>query len=69
MPFGYQAADDVTTPSRVLLAASYGQMGLVEEARAAWREALRVNPNYSLERRREVLPCFDRRSCTDWKRY
>ena len=42
--------------SRVLLAACYGQMGLIEEARAAWREALRVNPAYSLEERRKVLP-------------
>ncbi len=45
-----------TDASRVLLAASYGQMGLVEEAREAWREALRVNPAYSLEQRRKVLP-------------
>jgi adenylate cyclase len=45
-----------TDASRVLLAASYGQMGLIEEAREAWREALRVNPNYSLEQRRKVLP-------------
>ena len=45
-----------TDASRVLLAACYGQMGLIEEAREAWREALRVNPNYSLEQRRKVLP-------------
>jgi len=45
-----------TDASRVLLAASYGQMGLIEEAREAWREALRVNPAYSLEQRRKVLP-------------
>ena len=45
-----------TDASRVLLAASYGQMGLIDEAREAWREALRVNPNYSLEHRRKVLP-------------
>jgi adenylate cyclase len=45
-----------TDASRVLLAASYGQMGLVEEAREAWREALRVNPTYSLEQRRQVMP-------------
>ena len=45
-----------TDASRVLLAASYGQMGLIDEARAAWREALRVNPSYSLEQRRKVLP-------------
>jgi adenylate cyclase len=40
----------------MLLAASYGQMGLIEEAREAWRELLRVNPAYSLEHRRKVLP-------------
>jgi adenylate cyclase len=45
-----------TDASRVLLAASYGQMGMIEEAREAWREALRVNPDYSLEQRRKVLP-------------
>jgi adenylate cyclase len=45
-----------TDASRMLLAACYGQMGLVEEAREAWRELMRVNPAYSLEQRREVLP-------------
>ena len=45
-----------TDASRVLLAACYGQMGMIEEAREAWREAFRVNPDYSLEHRRKVLP-------------
>ena len=45
-----------TDASRVLLAACYGQMSLIDEARAAWQEALRVNPSYSLEQRRKVLP-------------
>jgi adenylate cyclase len=45
-----------TDTSRVWLAAAYGQMGQFEEAREAWREALRVNPAYSLEHRRQVLP-------------
>jgi adenylate cyclase len=31
-------------------------MGLTDDARAAWQEALRVNPAYSLEHRRKVLP-------------
>jgi adenylate cyclase len=31
-------------------------MGRFDEAREAWREALRVNPSYSLEQRRKVLP-------------
>ena len=48
-----------TDASRVLLAAAYGQMGLVEEAREAWRGALAVNPAYSLEQRRQVLPYKD----------
>jgi adenylate cyclase len=45
-----------TDTSRVLLAACYGQMGLVDEARDAWRGALSVNPACSLEQRRNVLP-------------
>jgi len=45
-----------TDASRVLLAATYGQMGRLNEAREQWREALSVNPNYSLEHRRKVLP-------------
>jgi adenylate cyclase len=49
-----------TDISRVLLAAAYGQMGQFEEAREAWREALRVNPAYSLEHRRKVLPYKNR---------
>ncbi len=44
-----------TDSSRVWLAASYGQMGQIDEAREAWREALRVNPAFSLEHRRSVL--------------
>ena len=45
-----------TDISRVLLAASYGQRGLIEEARDPWQDAFRVNPDYSLEHRRKVLP-------------
>ena len=45
-----------TDISRVLLAATYGQLGRLDEARAEWREVLRVNPDYSLEHRRKVLP-------------
>ena len=45
-----------TDTSRVLLAASLGQMGLIDEAHDAWRELLRLNPAYSLEQRRSVLP-------------
>jgi adenylate cyclase len=45
-----------TDISRVLLAASYGHLGRREEARAEWHEVCRVNPKYSLEHRRKVLP-------------
>ena len=45
-----------TDISRVLLAASYGHLGRIEEARAEWQEVFRVNPDYSLEHRRKVLP-------------
>ena len=45
-----------TDASRALLAASYGQMGMIDEAREAWRALSRVNPDYSVEQRRKVLP-------------
>ncbi|CAN7678102.1 adenylate/guanylate cyclase domain-containing protein [Mesorhizobium sp. LjRoot246] len=45
-----------TDVSRALLAASYGHLGRLTDARAAWQELLRVNPDYSLEYRRKVLP-------------
>jgi adenylate cyclase len=45
-----------TDVSRVLLAASYGHLGRCEEARHEWQEVFRVNPDYSLEHRRKVLP-------------
>src|SRR5215470_13628629 len=43
-----------TDISRALLAASYGHLGRVEEARAQWQELMRVNPQYSLDHRRRV---------------
>jgi TolB-like protein/Flp pilus assembly protein TadD len=45
-----------TDTSRVLLAACNGHLGRFEEARVAWQEALRINPNYSLAHRQKVLP-------------
>ncbi|MBD9375578.1 tetratricopeptide repeat protein [Rhizobium sp. ARZ01] len=45
-----------TDISRVLLAASYGHLGRFAEARGEWEEVFRINPNYSLEHRRKVLP-------------
>jgi len=48
-----------TDISRVLLAACYGHLGRAEEAQALWREVMRINPEYSLEHRRRVLPYKD----------
>jgi adenylate cyclase len=48
-----------TDMSRVLLAACCGHLGRVEEARSLWQEALAINPGYSLEYRRRVLPYKD----------
>ena len=45
-----------TDVSRVLLAASLGHLGRFEEAREEWQEVFRINPDYSLEHRRKVLP-------------
>jgi adenylate cyclase len=48
-----------TDMSRVLLAACYGHLGRVQEGQAQWREVMRINPDYSLEHRRRVLPYKD----------
>ena len=45
--------------SRMLLAACYGQLGYIEDARTEWAQALKDNPNYSLEHRLSVLPYDD----------
>lgn len=42
--------------SRVLLASCYGYLGRHEQACVEWNEALRINPNYSFDQRRKVLP-------------
>jgi adenylate cyclase len=45
--------------SRVLLAPATATSGGRREARSLWQEALRINPGYSLEHRRRVLPYKD----------
>ena len=50
-----------TDSSRMMLAACYGNLGRVEEARAAWAELLKLNPDFSLEQRERVLPYKDPR--------
>jgi TolB-like protein/Flp pilus assembly protein TadD len=39
-----------------LLASCYGHLGRLEDSRRAWEQALRINPNFSIERRRRVQP-------------
>ena len=45
-----------TDISRVLLASSYGHIGRMEDAESEFQEVLRINPNYSLERRKKIFP-------------
>lgn len=45
-----------TDISRVLLASCYGYLERTDEAQALWQEALRQNPDYSLEQKRRTLP-------------
>ena len=39
-----------------LLASCYGHLGRISEGRAAWEQTLRTDPNFSIERRRRILP-------------
>ena len=45
--------------SYALLASCYGHLGRFEEGRAAWERALSIAPDFSLDRRRKVLPYKD----------
>jgi len=42
--------------SHALLAATFGHMNDAEAAKLQWAELLRVNPQFSVERRRKILP-------------
>jgi adenylate cyclase len=48
-----------TDISRVLLAATYGYVGRVDDAKVQWADALAANPNFSLQQREQVLPYKD----------
>jgi adenylate cyclase len=39
-----------------LLASCYGHLGRLQESRQAWEHALQINPGFSVERRRRILP-------------
>ena len=45
--------------SYALLASCYGHLGRVAEARAAWGQTLKIDPAFSIERRRQILPFRD----------
>jgi adenylate cyclase len=45
-----------TDASRMLLAAAFGHLGRLDEARAAWAGLREVNPAFSLAQRKGVLP-------------
>jgi adenylate cyclase len=46
----------LTDASRMLLAACYGHLGQLDEARSTWADLLKVNPAFSLAQRGRVLP-------------
>jgi adenylate cyclase len=48
-----------TESSRMLLAACYGHLGRLDEARATWAELLEINPEFSLMQRERVMPYRD----------
>jgi adenylate cyclase len=50
-----------TDASRMLLAASYGHLGRLEEAKETWAGLLEVNPRFSMQQREGVLPYKDAR--------
>jgi adenylate cyclase len=45
----------------MLLASCYGHLGRLDDARAAWEQMLKVNPDFSLAQRERVLPYKDAR--------
>ena len=48
-----------TDSSRMLLAACYGHLGRMDEARAMWAELMKINTDFSLAQRARVLPYKD----------
>jgi adenylate cyclase len=50
------ARTPATDSSRMMLASCYGHLGRADDARAAWAELLKVNPQFSLAQRERVLP-------------
>jgi adenylate cyclase len=53
------ARDPNSETANALLASCYGHLGRYDEARTAWSEVMRLAPDFSIERRRRVLPFKD----------
>jgi adenylate cyclase len=53
------ARNPATESSRMLLAACYGHLGRLDDARATWAEVLGINPDFSLMQRESVMPYKD----------
>ena len=51
--------------SYALLASCYGHLGMLPESRAAWAELKKIDPDFSIERRRRILPFSDPRIFDD----
>jgi len=49
-----------------LFASCCGHLGRGEEARQAWTEALKINPEYSLAQKAKILPY---KNPEDWNRF
>ncbi len=55
-----------TDISRALLAACYGHLGLYEDALRQWEEIRKINPNYSVQKKAQILTYKDP---ADWDRF
>ena len=53
------ARDPNSETAYALLASCFGHLGQLDEARAAWNEVMRLAPDFSIERRRRILPFKD----------
>jgi adenylate cyclase len=53
------ARNPATESSRMLLAACYGHLGRLDDARSTWAEILEVNRDFSLMQRERVMPYKD----------
>jgi adenylate cyclase len=50
------ARNPTSETSYALLASCYGHLGRIAEARTAWAEVMKIAPDFSIERRRRILP-------------